>query len=348
MNYVKKSSILFFLFVSILTVNCTDSEQANGQNASDNVLGYGILSKITGLWHGPVSTSTPAGNFPVWYVDFRPVSAGQVTQHSLLDTNTINVISFFIVKHDNQLKVAMRTEGCFAHECCVTYEVVDSVDEEHGYYRFCDFIKGTERAYTEFTIKADEFLMEVYTNKFNELEDLELHSRWTANLGDRSAAREAIEHFDFPKPEMVKDFTDVFNNRDESIYYTFENDPYKSSEQPYTGNVTVNISISEELIVEGSHELFILLTTQSLFDGLKYIEGADKYYSRYVYLPIDARTYTLPNVHPGTYYVYTFNDINGDKRHLSGDWMSSDLENMITVPENGNVTVNSEIDFVIP
>lgn len=314
----------------------------------EQVMGYGILSRIVGQWHGPVITDTPAGSFPEWYVDFRPVSAGQVSQYSLLDSQTINNLAFFIVRHEGRLKVAMRTEGCFADACCVTYEVIDKVDEESGYYRFSDFRSGAARAYTEFTISEDKFLMEVYTNKFNRLDKLELHSRWKAKLGYRESADEAISALEFPQPAMVKDFTDVFRNMSESIYYTFENDPYPSASQPYTGSLTVDIRISDELKVKKSDELFLLLTTGSLFDGLKYNPDSDRYYSKYVYLPIDTESYTIKNLHPGRYYLYGYNDINGDKKHKRGDYMSSDLSNIVIVPPEGNARASTLIDFIIP
>jgi len=344
----KFPSILLLFIVSILFLQFTHSDSSKIQFEPEEVFGFSFLEKIPGLWSGPVSTDTPAGNFDNWYVDFRPVSPGQVSQYTLFDSQTINNLTFFIVKHENQLKVAMRTEGCFDKKCCVTYEVMDKVDEEKGYYRFSDFQSKAKRAFTEFTIKNDEFLMEVYTNKFNKLEKLELHSRWNAKLGDRSAAKEAITHFNFPQPIMVKDFTDVFKNMKESIYYVMDDDPYSSDSQPYVGNVTVNIEIDKALKVKKGHELFILLTTESLFDGLKFKEENYKYFSKYVFLPIDTKSYTIKNVHPGKYYLYSYNDINGDRHHKKGDYMSSDLNNIITVPAKGTVETETKIDFVIP
>ena len=93
----------------------------------------------------------------------------------------------------------------------------------------------------------------------------------------------------------------------ESIYYSFENDPYSSSSQSFVGNVTVNLTIDKNLKVKRDHELFLLLTTESLFEGLKC-----------------------------------------KKEHLSGDYMSSDLNNLFTLTANGNVEVDTTIDFVIP
>lgn len=35
--------------------------------------------------------------------------------------------------------------------------------------------------------------------------------------------------------------------------------------------------------------------------------------------------------HTGCHYLYSYNDVNGDRRHLSGDYMSSDLNNVFTL-----------------
>jgi len=134
----------------------------------------------------------------------------------------------------------------------------------------------------------------------------------------------------------------------ESIYYSFENDPYSSSSQSFVGNVTVNLTIDKNLKVKRDNELFLLLTTESLFEGLKYKKENLKYISNYVYLPVGTESYTFNNVHPGRYFLYSYNDINGDKRHLSGDYMSSDLNNLFTLPAKGNVEVDTTIDFLIP
>lgn len=312
------------------------------------VPGIEFMKKIQGMWHGPVSSSTTAGNFDNWYVDFRPVSAGQVAQYSLLDSNTVNNLSFFIVKYNGQLRVAMRTEGCFKNSCCVTYEVMDSIVTSEGYYRFSDFVNGTKRAYTEFKFKDDEFVMNVYTNKFNKVYPLQLHTTWTAKLGSRDFVSEAVSQFNYPQPTMVKDFTNAFKNMKESIFFSFENDPYKSVDQPYVGNVTVNISIDKKLKTGKTDEICIILTTESFFDGINYKKENLKYISKYVFLPVETTTYTIKNVHPGKYYIYSYVDKNNDKKHLKGDYMSSNVTNSFTLSEKGNTDVNTIIDFVIP
>ena len=346
----KLLSVTCFLSMLLLTQCAGIDTISGGMTASQSgVLGFGFLRKIPGLWTGPVFTDTPAGSYPMWYVDFRPVSSSQVSQYTTPDPDTQNNISFFVVKHDNQLKVAMRTEGVFQGKGCVTYEVIDTAKESKGYYKFSDFQSGDERAYTEFTFTKDEFFMEVYTNKFNKVRPLQLHSRWEATLADRSSALEAMEYFSYPQPTIVKDFSDAFKDMHESIYFDLDSDPYDSSSQPYVGAVTFNISIAETLTVEDHHELLIVLTTQSLFQGYTYIEDNLKYISRGIYLPIGTRTFTLNDVHPGKYYLYSYNDVNADRRHLRGDYASSNIiDNAFTLDFDSHATVDTVIDFVLP
>jgi len=312
------------------------------------VYGFEFLNKIPGLWHGPVTSTTPAGSFDNWYVDFRPVSATQISQFSLLDTNTVNNLSFFIVKYDGQLKVAMRTEGCFNNSCCITYEVMDSVSTQTGFYRFSDFVRGTKRAYTEFIFKNDSMTMKVYTNKFNSVMPLQAHTTWTAISGSHSNITDAVAHFNYPQEEMTRDFTGAFSNMTESIFFTFENDPYASDAQPYVGSATVHISIDTTLTTDTTDRIFLLFTTQPLFNGIIYNADNLKYISKYVLISASTTTYQVKNTHPGLYYVYAFIDKNHDNQYLSGDYMNSNFTNSFTVLEKQDASVNTEIDFVIP
>ncbi len=339
---------LSFFVLIFMFINLSVKSQGNNANAeAKDIKGYSFLNKIVGQWNGKVTSSTSAGSFDKWYIDFRPVLPSQVSQYSMLDSNTVNITSFFVVKYNNQLKVAMRTEGCFQKKCCVTYEIMDSVSEATGYYRFADFVSGTSRAYTCFSFKEDSYTMEVYTNKFNTLKTLQLHSRFDAKLTGRKAAKEAIDFFKFPQPLMVKDFSGVFKNMKESLYFDLENDPYNTASQPYVGNITVNISFDNNLKVKKTDEICLLLTTEPLFEGIKYKEENLNYLSKYIYLPIETKSYTIKNVHPGKYYLYSYNDINNDKKHTKGDYMSS-LVNSFVLPGNGKISVDTRIDFIIP
>lgn len=320
----------------------------NNANEMHTVFGFEFLKRIPGMWHGPVFSSTSAGSFENWYVDFRPVSAAQVSQFSMLDSQTVNNTSFFVVKHEGQLKVAMRTEGCFAEKCCVTYEVMDSVNEAAGYFRFSDFVAGTNRAYTEFRFTGEQLVMEVYTSKFNNVKPVQLHSRFEAIRTDTNAAAAAAAYFNYPQAIMVKDFSKVFNNFSESIFFEMLNDPYKSSDQPYVGSIAININISPALSVKNSDEICLLFTTEPLYEGLQYNPDRLGFLSKYIFLPVGSKRFTIQNVHPGKYYCYSFLDLNNDKKHQSGDYMSSALDNIIIVLPNEKTNAETQIDLIIP
>ncbi|MDD3877003.1 MAG: hypothetical protein PHT69_10305 [Bacteroidales bacterium] len=339
--------VLFALINVLFLASACKKEKPLG-TVEPEIFGFSFFSKIPGLWHGPVTSATPAGNFDNWYVDFRPVSASQVSHFSLLDANTVNNLSFFTVKHKGKLTLAMRTEGCFNNQCCITYEVLDSISEANGYYRFSDFVAGTNRAYTEFIFTNNQLQMKVYTNKFNTVAPLEPHSVWTAELGSRSNVVEATEHFNYPQPVMTKDFSNAFNFMSESIFFSFVNDPYKSEDQPYVGNVNVNISIDSSLTVTGTDKVFVLFTTESLFDGFIFNADNLKYISKYVLLPASTASYQIKNVHPGTYYIYAFIDKNYDNQFLSGDYMNSNVSQSFILLEEQNLEVYTLIDYIIP
>ncbi|MBN1532719.1 MAG: hypothetical protein JXA20_08660 [Spirochaetes bacterium] len=313
------------------------------------ITGFGILYRFPGQWSGPVSSDTPAGNFPVWYVDFRPVSPAQISQYSSVDPTMCNYVSIFIVRHEGRLRVAMRTDAAFRGKGCITYEVMQEADEGKGYYKFSDFQSGDRRAYTVFRFHGDDqFEMQVYTNKFNKLKEPSLHSRWNARRALLESAAEAIRHFNYPRPVMVKDFTNAFGNAHESIFFEVGKDPYPCAQDPYVGSATFHITVGGTLKQSSTDELFLMLTTRPIFEGTRYFPERLKYISKFVYLPAVTRNYTLGHLHPGTYYLNSYNDVNRDRKHRRGDYLSSKIDRRITVPGGKRIDVDTLIDFVIP
>jgi len=347
-------SVLLCMGLTACTGTATDqtnryqwSDRSQAIDRSD-VLGFGFLYRIPGLWKGPVTSDTPAGDFPVWYVDFRPVSPAQISEFSTVDASLCNFITFFIVKHEGRLKVAMRTDARYQNEGCITYEVMQTADEDKGYYQFADFQSGVNRAYTIFEFQENKFEMRVYTNKFNKLKEPSLHSRWQATRTTIAPARPAIEHFNYPQPVMVKDFSTTFGNAHESVFFDLAADPYPSKNEPYVSSITFNVTVDEKLETSPDDELFLMLTTEPIFKGFRYDPKRLNYISKFVYLPIGMQEYTMTHVHPGSYYIYSYDDTNGDKRHKSGDYMSSKWEHIITVPPDTNISVATHIDYIIP
>jgi hypothetical protein len=351
------------LFCSLLLLNSckhkteedtsTPSVTTGSIDANTNVIGYGILSHLPSIWNGPVTSSTPLGGYPEWIVDFRPISAAQVSAKNELDTVNDIMMSFFIVKNNNSYKMAFRNGGGFAGSQRIAYAVIDSVSEttNNYFYRFSDFIAGKNRVYTNVLFKDDSLIVQVYTNKYNTLSTAQTHMLWKSKLQDNTSAQSAISHFNFPQKQLVKDFSTTFSGRAEAIYYSatdIANEPYNEAAQPYLGKTTVNISFGSGFTPTSTKKVLLMITTQPLFSGTSYDAAKLKYRSRYVLLSSADHSFTFNYMHPGTYYIYSYYDNTGDGTFSSGDWMSSNFTNTFTLAEKGTQAVTTSIDFAIP
>ena len=354
--------VFLFLVSSVITFSAcnNDPDDTNPPDGScqlaaisetSEVMGYGMLEKVPGIWNGPVSSPTPLGSFPEWIVDFRPISAAQVSAKNELDSLNDIFMSFFLVKHNCEYKLAFRNGGGFAGLTRNSYMIIDSLNETstRSYYRFVDPVSGGNRVYTEVTFKQDSLLMVTYTNKYNTLSDPSIHMHWRASLRDASSAQAAITHFNYPQKEVVRDFSTTFDNVQEAVFYSAAQDPYPEEEQPYLGVANVNVSISSPASVDPSKMVLIVLTTQPLFSGFSFQTQNLKYRSRYVFVGASNPTgYSFNYMHPGTYYINALYDSNGDRTFSSGDYTNLTFDTPITIASEsaGSATVN--INFQIP
>ena len=330
-----------------LTMDC----QLEPISAISDVLGYGILDKLPGIWNGPVYSPTPLGSFPEWIVDFRPISASQVSAKNELDSLNDIFMSFFVVKHDCEYKVAFRNGGGFAGAVRNSYMVLDSLNEgvSESFYRFSDPISGGNRVYTDVTFKPDSLIMHTYTNQFNTLSTPVTHMIWRAKIKDVTSAQPAITLFNYPQKELTRDFSTTFEGLSDACFYSVAQDPYPESEQSYLGVSTVTINITNPVTIDPNKKVLIMVTTQPMFSGLTYNAANLKYRSRYVLVGANNPTgYDFNYMHPGTYYVNAIYDNNGDQQFSSGDYMNSSFDIPLTLTSEGTTNIPVDINFQIP
>lgn len=354
---------VLLLFVISTVVSCKKDESDNQSgntggsctlpaiSASSTVTGFGILDKLPGIWNGPVNSSTALGSFPEWIVDFRPNSASQVSAKNELDSLNDIFMSFFVVKHDCEYKMAMRNGGGFAGMVRNAYMVIDSVNEgaTESFYRFSDPVAGTDRVYMEVTFRSDSLIMHTYTNVYNTLSPPVSHFIWRADLRDSTSKAAAVAHFGFPQKQMQRDFSSTFNGLTEAVFYSAGADPYPESEQPYLGTTNMNVTISNPPAPDPAKKVLIIVTTQPLFSGFTFIPGNLDYRSRYVFVGAGASTgYNFNYMHPGDYYVNAIYDSNGDSNFSSGDYINQPFDVPFTLTESDSIGVNVDINFLIP
>ncbi len=354
--FIKHFAFCITLLAVFTTAFSSCKKKTNNPNVpppidqNTEVIGYGLLAKLPGIWSGNVESSTSLGNFPDYTVDYRPVSAAQVSAKNELDSLNDLFMSFFITRHNSKYQLAFRNGGFFSGMQRISYLVIDSVSESANvsFYRFKDFVKGTNRTYADLTFRNDSLLMQVYTNKYNTSLVPVIHFRWFGGLKDKTSAQDAINHFSFPKKELAKDLPDAFNNKTESIFYSSAEDVYKETAQPYLGNTRVNVTYGSALSPDESKKVYLIVTTQPLFNGFVPNLGNLKYRSRYVVLKGNTAGYNFNYMHPGSYYIYALYDTDGNMTFNSGDYISSNLNQNFSVAEKEQKTISVNIDFKIP
>ena len=101
MRYICCAIMLVFLA-------CDKNKPTDGGKAIDpitdttTVKGYQILTDFAGIWNGAVSSTTPLGGYPEWIVDFRPVSAAQLSGKAELDTLNDIFMGVFVAKYKDK------------------------------------------------------------------------------------------------------------------------------------------------------------------------------------------------------------------------------------------------------
>jgi hypothetical protein len=313
--------------------------------------GYGVLSKLKGIWNGPVTSSTPLGGFTEWIVDFRPISANQISAKNELDTlNDINM-SFFIALHNSEYKVSFRNGGSFNGLQRISYFLCDSVSENatQNYYRFAEIVNGTHRAYTEVIFKnnGDSLYIKSYTNVYNTLPNPVLHMTWSAKRQDTTSCQAAVTQFSFPTKSMTKDFSASFTGLTESIFYGLTGDPYPEADQPTLGQSNVTYTYAPGYTPNPSKKVLLVITTQPLIVGFSLNMGNLIYRSRYVVLSSVNNDFSFNYMHPGDYYLYAIYDADDNMIANSGDWVSA-FNTTFSLSNEGTAVSATHINFTIP
>ncbi len=340
--------VLFFMLTGWRCKN--DDTPSNSLTDINNTLGYGLLSKVAGIWSGPVVSATSAGNFPQWIVDFRPISENQISAKNELDKRNDIHMSFFIAKYNNEYRVSFRSGGLFSGMTRVSYFLADSVVEtsSRSFYRFSEILNGRKRASTELTFKGDSLIMRTFTNHNNTLTTPTLHMTWRAKLQDITTTTEAIAHFDFPKKTLSKDLTDAFNGQTEAVFFnTSVGDPYTEAQQPYLGQAFIHYSYTPGFTPDPQIKTILIITTQPLINGTSYNSNNLKFISRYVVLEATDPAFVFTYMHPGHYFLYALYDADGNQTFSSGDWAST-LNAAFEVPDHGMAAGDANINFEIP
>ena len=169
--------------------------------------------------------------------------------------------------------------------------------------------------------------------------------QWRAKLQDSTSCQAAKTHFNYPKKELVQNFDTTFAHVPETVYYQNVGDPYPSTAQPYVGTATLSYTSAYSL--SASNKVFLLVTTQPLISGFTFNAANMKYRSRYVILTNNRSAFNFTLMHPGSYYLYAYCDVNGDGILDSGDYVST-ANSAFTLSPAGTASATANLNFQMP
>ncbi len=348
--------IAAFALIAVTIFSCKkdqtpDDPSPTGTYTSiENTLGFNLLGKVKGIWNGPVTSTTALGSFPEWIVDFRPISASQISAKNELDTMNDIHMSFFIAKYNNEYRVAFRNGGAFGGQTRVSYLLADSVSEtaSQSYYRFSEILKGKNRCYAEVIVKQDSLIIKSYTNHYDTQPTATPHMVWSAKLQDQTTCAAAVNHFSFPQKSLSFDLSESFMGLTESIFYSITGgDPYPETDHPYLGKANISYSYTGAYSPVSSKKVMLIVSAQPLISLIGLNTNNLKFRSRYVVLSASDLNFTFNYLHPGTYYVYAFYDNDGNGTANSGDWISA-TNTTFSLTSQQTVSANTQINFTIP
>ncbi|MCX7606712.1 MAG: hypothetical protein N2170_05545 [Bacteroidia bacterium] len=345
---INRSTLFSLLLVLCLNeLSCRRQKPSLSPLSPTDPIGFDLLARLPGIWEGPLVSTTSVGNFPFWKVDLRPISSGQVSSRSELDSANDIHLSFFIARYGDKTLLCFRNGGYFSGMERISYLLLDSTAS--GYYRFSEPVTRGRRAYAEVHFPhPDSLILSAYTNKMGTTQQPVLHIRWNARRLDTTAAQAAIQRFSFPQKSIILDLSQAFQGRTEAIYYSpIQNDPYPSSGQPYLGTLRASYQHGNGYTPDSSRFVILFTTTKPLLEGMQYYPDRLRYITRYVRLPSTKGNFTFRHMHPGSYYLYALYDVDGDGQPSSGDWFSISGTSVEVLPET-EVQASAALTFRLP
>lgn len=340
-----KSILICVLAAICLSSSASDDESDNNP---EPILGYELLSDLTGHWVGANQT---AFGFYEWFAfDFRPISASHV--HSIYEGGTAqNIItSVFLADYEGKQQIMARNGGWLGPQYRATYFVLDKAESAKGenYYRLVDAVGGADRSYIEFRFTQDSIYMDAYKDNSGTLDQPIHHMGFAGSNRNPSYSQEAIDLFDFPQQVAEVDLSDQFLSLidpDSALFLEEEEDPFPKADHGHIADLTINIARNEET-EDKSLLLFISKERLMSSDGSVNFDELDNSLVRTIDIALNEDSYTTTYLHPDKYYLTVFRDNDGNGYPSNGDYSSLSISK--TVQPNSFDSATVTISLMVP
>jgi len=335
------------LIILLTTASCIEESQPDLENEPTGVLGFNLLSEVSGHWVG--KNETAFGDYDWFAFDFRPISSSHI--HSIYEGGTAqNIISsFFVAKYDGKNQIMARNGGWLGSQYRATYFLLDKAEESQDkkYYRLVDAKGGIKRSYMELTFENGEIKFEAFKDNSGALDDPKLHMSFTGTNYNPEFAAEATQVNMFPKNEIEIDMENQFDeliDDDSALFLEESLDPFPRADHSYLSELKISIQRNENLKNE---ILMLYLSSEPLVseDGKVDLQNVDKKVLRTIEINRDEEEYTATYLHPDDYYVTVFLDSDNNAYPSAGDYSNESV--FIEVQPETNTSVSAQPKVLI-
>lgn len=334
-------SILFLFITIVFVTSCTKNETPT----SNTIKGFDLLEQVNGHW---VGTNETAFGFFDWFAfDFRPIAPSH--SHSIYEggTNQNIITSIFLADHEGKQQIMARNGGWLGNQYRATYFVLDK-EERNGqetYYKLVDAIGGIDRAYIEFSFKADSIFIDAYKDNSGALDQPIHHMGFAGQNRNPQYADTAQEAFSFPQEVSEVDLNGQFIDLidpDSALFLEEANDPFPKSDHGHLSDLIINITRNQETM---DVPLLLYLSKEELVSntGAVDLNSLDKSVIRTIDIGAMEQSYTTTYLHPDNYYVTVFSDEDNNGFPSQGDYTSQSTLKTV-VPET---ITNTDISITL-
>ncbi len=332
------------LLIATIT-SCSKAEDPVSEDeeptTSSSITGFSLLSEVSGHW---VGTNETAYGFYSWFTfDFRPISSSHV--HSIYEGATAqNIItSFFVADFEGKQQIMARNGGWLGPQYRATYFVLDQANDsgQTKYYRLVDAVGGVQRSYMELRFRNDSIYFDAYKDNSGALDDPILHMSFAGKNLNPSFDQPATDLFSFPQMVSEVNMNNAFNSLvdPESALFLMESqDPFPRSDHGHLSDFDINFTRGASVQNE---KLLFYVSKEPLVDasGNVNLGNIDTKVVRTIDITSSENSFNATYVHPDTYYLTAFADLDGNFIPSSGDYSSESILFTLTPETSPSVSI---------
>lgn len=338
-----KKILFLTLLCSILNTSCDSSEEV----PDTAITGYGLLSNLSGHWVG--TNDTAYGVYDWFAFDFRPISSSHV--HSIYEggTNQNIISSVFVADFENKKQIMARNGGWLGSQYRATYFVLDMVDErsDSKYYRLVDAVGKEQRAYMEFRFENDTLYFDAYKDNSGTLGDPIHHMGFKGTNYNPSYAQVATDLFSFPQEDSevnLENGFDTLEDPDSALFLEENLDPFPKAMHGHISDLT--IQFKRDIAIADQRLLLYLSKEPILYDnGVIDFDNLNRTVVRTIDIRNDEEFYKTTYLHPDTYYITAFSDLDNNQIPSAGDYTSLSKSHIVS-PES-NLSTDLDVNIVL-